>query len=179
MKLVFPAIAAMALAAACPAHAAANDGWQSVTCSAPVPAALIGKHMPNETVAAIEARHKDLMLHDLGAEEISDAANAIWWMICGKEYVVLEEHDVVRDVLPFPAHSKEHPEFLGTCQRDGKDMDQEVTAVLDNTGAHAGKPALPATSAWRIDERAGKFVAVPTGGLMCPRSGISTADGGT
>ena len=107
--------AAMVLSLATAPVKAAADGFEAVRCDKPVPAALMGKHMENERVVVLEARHKDIGLHDLGADEIDDDLNAISWMICGKEYIVLEDgRDVVRDVLPFPPHSREHPAFFAS-----------------------------------------------------------------
>ena len=48
-------------------------------------------------------------------------------------------------------------------------------------GAYRADPAhdpLPALSAWKIDQQHAKFVKIPTDGLLCPRSGIYTVDGG-
>ena len=68
--------------------------------------------MSNETIVVLEERHKDLGLKDVGASEISDRLNVISWRICGEEYVLLEDKDVVRDVLKFPKHSKDSPHLL-------------------------------------------------------------------
>jgi hypothetical protein len=77
--------------------------------------------MPNERIVVLEERHKDLGLKDLGAQEISDRLFLISWRICGDEYVLLEDKDVVRDVLKFPKHSKDSPQFIGSCQSNGHD----------------------------------------------------------
>ncbi len=58
---------------------------EAVRCGANVPAALVGRHMANERVSTLEARHRDLLLKDLGAAEITDQIDAISWSICGKE----------------------------------------------------------------------------------------------
>jgi hypothetical protein len=62
--------------------------------------------------SCLEERHKDLELKDVGASEISDRLNVISWRICGEEYVLLEDKDVVRDVLKFPKHSKTRGHLL-------------------------------------------------------------------
>ena len=62
--------------------------------------------MSNEKIVVLEERHKDLELKDLGASEVSDRLTVISWRICGEEYVLLEDKDLVRDVLKFPTHSK-------------------------------------------------------------------------
>src|SRR4029077_11037099 len=98
------------------------DGFEAVRCGSDVRKAMVGRKTSNERVVVIEARHKDLQLKDLGAEEISDRLNLIFWRICGEEYAVLEDGDVVKDALTFPKHSKESPEFVGSCQLNGKDL---------------------------------------------------------
>src|SRR5947207_11359420 len=73
------------------------DGFDSVRCGSDVRKALLGRKMSNETIVVLEERHKDLGLKDLGAQEISDRLSIISWRICGEEYVLLEDKDVVRD----------------------------------------------------------------------------------
>ena len=153
----------------------AGDGFESVRCGSDVRKALLGKKTTNETVMVIEARHKDLGLKDLGAEEISDTSNLIFWQICGEEYAVLEDGDVVRDVLKMPKHSKESPEFVGSCQLNGKDLPDYAVGVAKD---EAGVETLPVVSAWKIDEKQKKFVELKTEGLRCYRRDINTADGG-
>jgi hypothetical protein len=136
---------------------------------------MVGRKTSNERVVVIEARHKDLQLKDLGAEEISDRLNLIFWLICGEEYAVLEDGDVVRDVLKFPKHSKDSPQFEGSCQLNGHDVEGVVIGVLKN---EEGAAMLPAAKVWKIDEKQKKFVELPIDGLLCSRDGISSADGG-
>ena len=151
------------------------DGFDSVRCGSDVRKALIGRKMPNEKIVAIEERHKDLGLKDLGASEISDRLSVISWRICGEEYVLLEDKDVVRDVLKFPKHSKESPAFIGSCQLNGHEVPGTAIGVLKNEN---GVPILPAMSAWKIDDKQMKFVELKTEGVRCSRDGIITADGG-
>jgi hypothetical protein len=151
------------------------DGFDPVRCGSDVRKALVGRKMPNEKIVAIEERHKDLGLKDLGASEISDRLNLISWRICREEYVLLEDKDVVRDVLKFPKHSKESPAFIGSCQLNGHDLPGTAIGVLSNEN---GVQILPAVSAWKIDEKQMKFVQLQTEGLRCSRDGIITADGG-
>jgi hypothetical protein len=141
------------------------DGFESVRCGGDVRKAMVGRKTSNERVVVIEARHKDLQLKDLGAEEISD----------GEEYAVLEDGDVVRDVLKFPKHSKDSPQFEGSCQLNGHDVEGVVIGVLKN---EEGAAMLPAAKVWKIDEKQKKFVMLQTEGLRCSRDGINTADGG-
>ena len=152
-------------------HAYARDGFEKVRCGGDIAKALIGQHGSNEPVVAIEGRHKDLNLKDLGASDY-DSFSSISWLICGQEFMVLEDNrtDIVRDVLQIPLHSKSNPEFQGLCKLKGKLMPESVVAVLRDQG---GQNELPADVAWRIDEKAVKFVKVPTDGMLCPRDGIS------
>jgi hypothetical protein len=78
-------------------------------------------------------------------------------------------------VLKFPKHSKDSPQFVGSCQFDGHDLSGTVIGVLKNEG---DAQILPAAIAWKIDDKQVKFVKLQTEGLRCSRDGIITADGG-
>jgi hypothetical protein len=151
------------------------DGFDSVRCGSDVRKALLGHKMPNEKIVVLEERHKDLGLKDLGASEISNRLTVISWRICGDEYVLLDDKDVVRDVLKFPKHSKDSPQFIGSCQLNGHDLPGTAIGVLKN---ELGAETLPAVVAWKIDDKQKKFVPLQTEGLRCLRDGIITADGG-
>jgi hypothetical protein len=151
------------------------DGFDSVRCGDDVRKALLGRTMSNAKVAVIEERHRDLGLKDLGGTEISDRLFLISWRICGEEYALLEEQGVVRDVLKFPKHSKDSPEFIGSCQLNGHDLPGTAIGVLKNEN---GVELLPAVIAWKIDDKQIKFVKLQTEGVRCSRDGIITADGG-
>ena len=159
----------------CGASICDADGFDSVRCGSDVPKALLGRTMPNEKVTVIEERHKDLGLKDLGGTEISHRLFLISWRICGEEYVLLEDQDVVRDVLKFPKHSKDSPQFIGSCQLSGHDVPGTAIGVLKNED---GVEILPVVIAWKIDDKQMKFVKLRTEGLRCSRDGIITADGG-
>ncbi len=159
----------------CGASICDADGFDSVRCGSDVPKALLGRTMPNEKVTVIEERHKDLGLKDLGGTEISHRLFLISWRICGEEYVLLEDQDVVRDVLKFPKHSKDSPQFIGSCQLNGHNVPGTAIGVLKNED---GVEILPAVIAWKIDDKQMKFVKLRTEGLRCSRDGIITADGG-
>jgi len=132
--------------------------------------------MSNERIVVLQERHKELGLKDLGGTEISDRIFLISWRICGEEYVLLEDQkNIVRDVLKFPKHSKDSPEFIGSCQLNGHDLPGTVIGVLKD---EAGAELLPATTAWKIDDKQVKFVKLQTEGLRCSRDGINTSDGG-
>src|SRR5438874_3412833 len=169
------AISMLVLLLFCTSNICYADGFDSVRCGSDVRKALLGRKMSNERLVAIEERHRDLGLKDLGGTEISDRLFLISWLICGEEYVLLEEKDVVRDVLKFPKHSKDSPQFIGSCQLSGHDLPGTTIGVLKN---EHGVQFLPATIAWKIDEKQVKLVKLQTEGLRCSRDGISTADGG-
>jgi hypothetical protein len=170
-------------------EAQARDAFDAIKCGRNIPRLLIGKTMPDGKVVAIEARHKAIGLVDLGAEEISDRLQMVEWRICAKDYnILVDRNDTMRDVLPFPDHSRAMPEFAGICQISGKDTVEPVYALLDNragfdadTGHHyspGDDTDLPTLAAWRIDEKRAKFRKISVAGLGCPRSGINSVDGG-
>src|SRR5438034_8053673 len=159
----------------CGSSICAADGFDSVRCGSDVRTALLGRKMSNERIVVLQERHKDLGLKDLGGTEISDRIFLISWRICGEEYVLLEDQkNVVRDVLKFPKHSKDSPEFIGSCQLNGHDLPGTAIGVLNE----AGVELLPATTAWKIDDKLVKFVKLQTEGLRCSRDGINTSDAG-
>ncbi len=162
------------------------DQFEGIKCGADIPKSLVGKRDSNERVVVLEGRHTDLGLKDLGGTEISDRLFLVSWQICGSEYELLlhTKTGLIRDVLPFPPHSATSPQFIGTCQADGKEIPEVVVAVLNNSAgynARDGKLArtiLKATAAWKIDETKEKFVKQSTENLGCPLDGIVTLDGG-
>ena len=153
-------------------HAHARDGFETVSCSGDIAKALKGQRASNEPVMAIEARHKELKLKDLGASDYG-RFSSITWSICGRDFMVLEENrsNVVRDVLELPAHSETTPAFEGTCKLNGKDVKENFVGTLRE---EAGKDELQAVTAWKVDEKAVKFVKMSTDGLLCSRDGISS-----
>jgi hypothetical protein len=159
----------------CHSASCASDGFSAVRCGSDIPVKLIGQTMTNERVVVIEERHKNLGLKDLGGTEISERLFLSSWQICGDEYELLEENGIVRDVLKFPPHSKRTPQFIGSCEIRGHELPDSIIAVLDSK---EGAEKLPAKVSWKIDEKRAKFIKLPTEGLLCPRSGVITADGG-
>jgi hypothetical protein len=174
VKRIFSILPVIVLLA-CSNAALASDGFGSVSCKSDISKALVGRTMSNEPVVAIEQRHKNLGLEDLGGSDVTDSLFLASWRICGDEYQLLEENDVVRDVVKFPAHSRESPEFIGSCQVKGKEMPGTIIAVLQD---RKGAKTLSATAAWKVDESGKKFVKLPAEGLLCPRDGVITGDGG-
>lgn len=152
------------------------DEFAKVQCAGDIPKALIGQRSANERIVVTETKYGKLGLKHLGADEISDHLSSINWLICGAEYIVLvDRRNIIGDAIPVPAHSKQSPAFSGICQLRSKELPDIVFAILD--GARGGD-LLPAATAWKIDQPHAKFVKMPTDGLLCPRSGIYTVDGG-
>jgi hypothetical protein len=158
------------------AQTAFADEFQNLQCGADIPKALIGKRSSNEPVVQTEKKYRALGLKGLGGDEISDQLSSVNWLICGTEYVeLIDRRGLVRDALLFPPHSKTAPAFSGICQARGRDLPDIILAVLD--GSSAADP-LPVKTAWKIDQKGARFVSVSGEGLLCPRSGITTLDGG-
>lgn len=162
------------------------DEFSTVRCDRDVVKVLIGRPVINDRVVTIERAHADIGLEDRGASAINDSLWFISWGMCGRDYSLLESKHRVVDALLFPTHSRRYPQFLGWCMR-GRDTIQVVHAVLDNPGWRpAGQPVyltgdstmLRAIAAWKIDERARRFVPMDTAGLRCSRSGMYSVDGG-
>jgi hypothetical protein len=159
----------------------AIDEFDTIKCGADIPKAMVGKHSSNERVVVMEARHSNLGLKDLGGIEISDRLFLISWRMCGNEYAELlnTAKDLVRDVLPVPAHSLHAPQsFVEECQVARKEISDAVIAILDNSQgqrpkAYLERIMLPAKIAWRIDKHQERFAPMPTQGLSCTVSGSS------
>jgi hypothetical protein len=56
----------------------------------------------------------------------------------------------------------------------GHALPDSMITILDDK---EGNAKLPAKVAWKIDEKRMKFIKFPIAGLLCPRSGVITADG--
>lgn len=170
-------IAALILVALlfCSRSVCGADGFDSIRCGSDIAKGLLGRKVSNEKTMVLEERHKDLGLKDLGGQKISDRSFLTSWLICGDEYILLENKDVVRDVLKFPKHSRELPEFMGSCQLNGQDLPGTAIGVLKN---EPNVQMLSAVAAWKIDDKQVRFVELKTEGLRCSRDGIITADGG-
>jgi hypothetical protein len=154
---------------------ACADEFQKVRCGGDIPKAMIGQRGPVQRIAVLEKKYAALGLKHMGADEISDRLSSINWMICGAEFMVLERGGLVSDAEPFPEHSKQSPAFSGLCQSRGKDLPDIYAGVLDGASK---ADLLPVVTAWKIDKQRAKFIKVSGEGLLCPRSGIYTVDGG-
>jgi hypothetical protein len=152
------------------------DEFQKVQCGSDIPKAMIGQRSSNEPIVKTEKKYRALGLKHLGADEISDRLSSINWQICGQEFIALvDQRGLVGDVMPFPLHSRQSPAFIGTCQVKGRDLPDVMVAILD--GGPATDP-LPVRTAWKIDQPRMKFIKTSSEGMLCPRSGIYTVDGG-
>ena len=167
-------VALALLAGAVAAHA--GDAFDGLKCDADIGKALVGKQIANGPVVATEKRHAALGLKHEGSEELDDPLFYEAWTICGGTYHLIVRKDVVADAVRAD-HSKAAPAFLGTCDEGGTPTKTEVLAILKPAGAPNGA-ALPATTAWRIDEKQARFVTMSPDKLLCPRDGIATVDGG-
>jgi hypothetical protein len=173
LKTLIFAVAAITLAGG---QASFADEFAGLKCGVDIPKAMIGKRSTNDKVMALEKKYAAIGLKDLGGDMISDDLNSVNWTICGSEYIELvNRKNVVSDVLPLPPHSKAMPGFSGMCQLNGKDLPDVIIAVLDGS---SGNKMLPVKSAWKIDQKQGKFVALPGEGLLCPKDSVYPSDGG-
>jgi hypothetical protein len=162
----------------------ARDAFDDVKCGGLIANALVGKHLENGPVSATERKHADLGLKHEGSDDVSDSVTYEAWTVCGGSYHLLVRGDVIRGVVRAD-HSRSAPAFLGICDASGSPTSYQVLAILKTpdaaSGGHASpddKTSMPAETAWRIDESNAKFVPMSPSGLMCPRQGVSTADGG-
>lgn len=162
-------------------HTAFADEFQNLKCGTDIPKAMIGKRSSNGPVVEFEKKYRALGLKGLGADEISDRLSSVNWLICGSEYVeLIDRSGIVRDALAFPPHSKTAPAFSGICQAKGRELPDIIMAVLDgSTAADRLSDPLPVKTAWKIDQKGVKFVPISGEGVLCPRSGIITVDGGS
>ena len=163
-------------------RAEARDAFDAVKCGGDVAGALTGKRLGPGTDDALEKKHASLGLKDEGGEIINDDLNYGSWTICGGSYHMLLKGDVVNSVVRAD-HSRSAPSFLGECKVDGKPV-SIVFAILKPAsplvghGTENDTTSIPADRAWRIDEKSAKFVETNATGMMCPRNGVATADGG-
>lgn len=161
----------------------AHDAFDDVKCDGDAAAALSGKHLGEELDGALEKKHASIGFKAEGGEIISDDLNYAAWTMCGGSFHALERGNIIRSVVRAD-HSRGAPAFLGQCQLNGKPMSGLVLAVLKPSSPVEGHPSsndhslIPAERAWRIDEKKARFVETSANGMMCPRDGVATADGG-
>lgn len=158
------ASATTAAAAAVPAAAGApSSSFDGLRCDSDVGAALRGRTMPRGPVAATEAKYTALALKNLGAfgdEPDGDPWTAVSWSICGKEHMLLQKGNVVRDVLVSTEGAP--PSVFVSCEADGAKV--AGTAV---TFTEANGWPKPVKEAWRIDDTALRFQKVAGSKIVC------------
>lgn len=101
----------------------AETWFDGIKCDSKIEAVLIGRAMPNGKVDAIEKKHKSLNLKlnwSDGMEADGDPWTLSSWMICGKEYLLLNRKNVTKDLLVSPQNLPNHKFTLGTCKSQGK-----------------------------------------------------------
>jgi hypothetical protein len=146
--------------------AAAKDGFDGLRCDADIAKALAGRHLSNDRVDVLEARHKDLSLKHLGSEEL-DWGGEEWWQLCGATYSLLvDQHGLIRDALKIPPQEGTAA-FEGAC----KGVTGELIGAAEN---QPGAADLLIKTAWKIDDAKKRFVAVPVPaeGVLCARDGL-------
>ena len=170
IQCMFLLLVLLAFAPAC----WAEDGFGSVTCAGDIPKALVGKKLSNESDGVVESRHKNLALKDLGGDEITDDIFLSTWTICGNDYMLTLKHGVVSDVLKMPAHAGAEKEFDGDCRKGNAPVSGVIVGILVD---RPGSDALSAKTAWKLDDKTGKFTSIPADGLTCARHDILFPDG--
>ncbi|NHZ91829.1 hypothetical protein F2P45_22890 [Massilia sp. CCM 8733] len=143
----------------------ASDTFSTIQCGSEISKKLIGRHVKNEKVVAIEARHKSLGLKNLGMDDISEGLLAGYWMICGNKFILLEDKKfLIHDVLQVPDDSKNLVEFTGKCTIHNKEKSELIFALLNKED---GVASLSANSAWIVDEKKKLFKKTSTDGMRC------------
>jgi hypothetical protein len=143
---------------------AAAEGFDGLTCGMDLAKALKGRHLPDEPSNTTDAKHKDIGLKGLGADEL-DWGSEVWMKMCGATYAMLvDQKALIRDVLKVPAEPGATLAFEGSCK--GGPKDHEVIAVVEDK---AGATDLPAKAAWMIDDAKKRYASVPSEGMLCPR----------
>lgn len=154
-------LAVIACATPVLAFAQPPRNFDGLTCQSSIEHDLVGRQMSNEPVVKIEARYKSLDLKDDGADEISDQLNAIFWHICGDQYVLLMKKDRVQTALKVPEQYR--AKDLIPCEPTDKTRKGYIIAVPGKPGAKS----IHADAAWVLDEKQGRFVTLDSTKLEC------------
>lgn len=146
---------------------AADTHFRGINCKSDLTKLMQGRSFPNEAVNAIEAKHRDLSLESLGSNVIetsNDPINLSSWLVCGREYLLLEKKAVVRDVLASPFPNAEPQSEISRCVVDGRpDPRMVVWFTLDQ---NTEKTKL-ASQAWVVDDKKLKFVKLTAKVIQC------------
>lgn len=166
MKLRFVAVLGFLTLLSAPSLAA-DTHFRGVSCKSDVAKVMQGRSFPNEAASAIEAKHRDINLESLGdfsIETNSDPLKLSSWLVCGREYILLEKKGVVKDVLTSPYPAAEPQSEISACTIDGKQStDPLVWFSLDQ---NKEKTKL-ANLAWMVDEKKVKFVKLVAKTVQC------------
>ena len=161
MNKLWP-VATAVLVAASGAAGAAPRSFEGLTCKTDIEQALVGREMPNERVAALEARYKKLELKDLGGYEVSDTLFLIFWRICGDEYALLQRDGRVGAALKTGKHVEGKGALI--CHpSDPAKRDVYIAAA----GATRTKTGIVAERAWRIVGETASFEPAMDPKLEC------------
>ena len=143
---------------------ASEASFGGLTCKDPLEKVLVGRKVPSGRASAIEAQYKSLGLKALsGFGGKGEPFGLSWWLICGKEHVLLDVDLTVRAVLvsPFPPGSPESS--LASCVADSIKIDLAVVFSPSRTTTWP----RPIASAWQVDEKNFKFVPVNVSKISC------------
>lgn len=153
-----------------------GDGFEKVRCDRPIVPALIGARSDRSTtVGKLKTRRKAIGLLDLGAEELETGVGTINWRICGRNFTVLDVHDVWKDAIEFPAESAVEPAFsTQSCEVSGQKVDGDFLGVFARAPLNKAQ-MLPVKMAWRVDLKTHRFVQLPADST-CLSDGIYTRD---
>ncbi|HUJ27322.1 MAG TPA: hypothetical protein VLW85_14960 [Myxococcales bacterium] len=140
---------------------AAVKDFEGLTCGSDLAPVLLGRRMSDGPVVKTEKRYEKLGLKALGSDEAEQGVTFVSWAICGDTYLTLERRSVIVDAVRIegardPAWSE--------CKRSGESATAPLLIVADPAAA-----AFRVARAFKIDYRAGKFVAVDPAGLTCEK----------
>jgi len=143
-----------------------EKSFDGITCQSNISVALIGRAMPNERVMVIEERYKNIGLEDLGAfgmEPQGDPWTLISWLICGREYALLEKNHIVKDVLESPFVGSYRSQIV-SCSVNGSKIPETAVVFIN---PEVTKWPMTAKNAWLIDDNAVKFVSIVGNEIIC------------
>lgn len=166
MELRFAALLVFLAVLSAPTMAA-DTHFRGITCKSDVAKAMQGRSFPNEPASAIEAKHRDINLESLGdfsIETTSDPLKLSSWLVCGREYILLEKKGVVRDVLMSPYLSAEPQSEISPCMVDGKQESDPLVWFSTDQGKEKTKLV---TQAWIVDEKKIKFFKLSGKNIQC------------
>ncbi len=145
----------------------AEISFSGITCTDDVAHMLIGRKMPNDRVKLTEARYKGVRLRYLGGDGLETEGDPWFlasWVICDREYLLLQRRGVVRDVIAAPTTFSGRGYQLLDCVVDGVHLASTVVRFAGNSPVqHSGAIA----SAWRIDDGLLRFVPLEGADIRC------------